>query len=263
MNILELNDRKRLGQKLTMVTCYDFWSARLLAESPIDFLLVGDSAGMVMHGLDDTIGVTVEQMATHVRSVRKGAPKKFIVADLPFLSFRGDLQNNMDSVRELVQAGAHAVKLEGQDAANQNLISHLVSSGVPVMGHLGLTPQFVHALGGFKVQGRERDKARRIVEQAQALEQAGCFSIVLECVPSSLATEITSQLRIPTIGIGAGSGVDGQVLVLQDLLGFSQGHRPKFVRTYLPGADLFGQAIANFYSDVTEGKFPSAKESYE
>lgn len=262
MNLPEILSAKPEKKKLTMVTCYDHWSAVLLNDTSVDILLVGDSAGMVMHGFSDTIPMTNELMCWHVAAVRKGASKKFIVADLPFLSFRSDLDTNMRAVRQLMQAGTHAVKLEGFDG-NAELIRHLVQSGVPVMGHLGLTPQFVNMLGGFRVQGRKDEQARMILEQARELEKAGCFSVVLECVPGALATEITSTLKIPTIGIGGGNGCDGQVLVLHDLLGFNKGFKPKFLRHYLNGAELVQSAIEKYCADVKSGAFPSEAETYE
>jgi 3-methyl-2-oxobutanoate hydroxymethyltransferase len=262
MNILEIRDSKRDGRKLTMVTCYDSWSAKILSETNVDLLLVGDSSAMVMHGFEDTIPATLEMMELQVAAVRRGAGKKFIVADLPFLANRSDLATNMRAVQRLMQAGAHALKLEGFDG-NGELVHHMVQSGVPIMGHLGLTPQSVYAFGGFRVQGREAEQARKIIEQARGLEEAGCFSLVLECVPGKLAAEITSNLRIPTIGIGAGSNCDGQVLVLHDLLGLSQGFKPKFVRPYLNGAELVQKAVNSYCSDVVEGRFPNANETYE
>lgn len=263
MNILEIVNAKKQQRKLAMVTCYDFWSAKIINETHIDMVLVGDSGGMVMHGFDDTIPVTIDMMVPHVQAVRRGAPKKFIVADLPFLSYRSDFRTNMEGIQKVMQAGAHAVKLEGFDAANADFVRHLTQSGVPVMGHIGLTPQFIHALGGFKVQGREADQKKKIFEQARGLEEAGCFSVVLECVPGDLAAEITSSLTVPTIGIGAGAMCDGQVLVLHDLLGFNQGFKPKFLRQYLNGAELVKGALEAFRDDVVAGRFPSEKETYE
>ncbi len=264
MTIPEVQQRKingKTAQKITMVTCYDFWSAQILNTTSLDLILVGDSAGMVMHGFQDTLPVTVDMMNLHVTAVKRGAPKKLIVADLPFLAFRSDLANNMRAVQTLMQAGAHAVKLEGFDG-NAEFIQHLVQSGVPVMGHLGLTPQSVHSLGGYRVQGREQNQAQHILKQARGLEEAGCFAVVLECVPGELAKEITSTLNIPTIGIGAGSGCDGQVLVLQDLLGMNSGFKPKFLRQYLQGAELIQSAIESYCSDVRAEEFPSATETY-
>jgi 3-methyl-2-oxobutanoate hydroxymethyltransferase len=262
MNVLELRALKEQRRKIAMVTCYDYWSAKILAETSVDLILVGDSGAMVMHGFEDTIPATITMMEAHVAAVKRGAPKKFIIADLPFLSFRSDLASNISDVRRLMQAGAHAVKLEGYDG-NAELVRHLVQSGVPVMGHLGLTPQSVYALGGFRVQGRGDEQARRILEQARGLEEAGCFSLVLECVPGALASEITSTLDIPTIGIGAGAGCDGQVLVLHDLLGLNQGFKAKFLRRYLDGAELIKDAVEKYCADVTGGKFPSESETYE
>lgn len=245
-----------------MVTCYDSWSAKILAETPVDMILVGDSASMVMHGHDDTLPASMDMMELHVKAVRRGAPAKFIVGDLPFLSFRMGLESNVDNVRRLIQAGAHAVKLEGYDESNAELIRHLTRSGIPVMGHVGLTPQFVHAFGGFRVQGRDENQQRRILEQARGLEEAGCFSVVLECVPGPLAAEITSTLQIPTIGIGAGSLCDGQVLVLHDLLGLTTGFRPKFVRSYMNGAEQIRAAVESYCRDVEGGRFPGPEETY-
>lgn len=262
MNILELKNWKQEKRKLAMVTCYDYWSARILNETAVDVILVGDSGAMVMHGFEDTIPATIEMMAVHTAAVKRGAPKKFIVADLPFLAFRSDLATNIRCVQQLMQAGAHAVKLEGYDG-NAELVRHLTQSGVPVMGHLGLTPQSVHALGGFRVQGRGDEQGRKILEQARGLEEAGCFSLVLECVPGELAAEITSTLKISTIGIGAGGGCDGQVLVLHDLLGFNQGFKPKFLRQYMNGAELVKDAVEKYCADVVSGKFPSAQETYD
>lgn len=262
MNILELGALKEQKRKITMVTCYDYWSARILNETPVDLVLVGDSGSMVMHGHDDTVAATMDLMVPHVAAVKRGAPKKFVIADLPFMSYRSDFATNIRNVQMLMQAGAHAVKLEGYDG-NAELVRHLVQSGVPVMGHLGLTPQSVHALGGFRVQGRDEEHARKILAQARGLEEAGCFSVVLECVPGTLAAEITSTLKIPTIGIGAGANCDGQVLVLHDLLGFTQGFRPKFLRRYLDGAGLIKGAIDTYCADVASGRFPAESETYE
>lgn len=261
MNILELKERKKAGQKLTMLTCYDSWSAKILNETPVDILLVGDSAAMVMHGHQDTIPATLEMMEWHVAAVRKGAPKKFIVGDMPFLSFRKGLDENLEAVGRLLRAGAQAVKLEGFDG-NGEFIRHAVQSGVPVMGHIGLTPQFVNAFGGFRVQGRNEEARKKIMSEARGLEEAGAFAVVLECIPADLAAEITSTLKIPTIGIGAGERCDGQVLVLHDMLGFSGAFKPKFVRQYVDGSELIHAAVDRYCADVTGGRFPGPEESY-
>ncbi len=261
-NLLEILAAKKEHRKLTMLTCYDFWSAKLLNDTAVNLLLVGDSAAMVMHGNNDTLPVSTEQLAEHVRWVRRGAPKKFIVADMPFLSFRYSLDESLKHVHKLMAAGANAVKIEGVRGHDQ-VIKHIVQSGVPVMGHLGLTPQSIHNFGGFKVQGRSVDQQKQILEDAKLLQDCGCFSLVLECVPAALAGEVTAALSIPTIGIGAGVACDGQVLVLQDFLGMNKDFKARFVRPYLDGAALVETAVAAFCQDVQEQKFPSNEESYE
>lgn len=262
MNILDFKAFKQQGHKISMLTCYDFWSARILNASQVDCLLVGDSLGMVMHGFETTLPVTVEMMALHTQAVCKGAPDKWIVGDMPFLSFRKSLSDNMLAAEKIMQAGAHSLKLEGVEG-NEDLISHLVYSGVPVMGHIGLTPQSIYQLGGFKVQGRGLDAADRLLEQAKRLEGAGCFSLVLECVPSPVAQKVTSELSIPTIGIGAGPDTDGQVLVLQDMLGLNMGFKPKFLRTFFDGQGELLKAVNQFDQAVKGQDFPRLEESYE
>jgi 3-methyl-2-oxobutanoate hydroxymethyltransferase len=260
--ILELRIAKKEGRKISMVTCYDHWSAQLLNDTSIDTILVGDSLGMVVYGFDSTIGVTVDMMTPHVAAVRRGAPDKFVIGDMPFLSYRKGLADAMANVERMMSAGAQAVKIEGL-RGNEELIEHLVESGVPVIGHLGLTPQFIHQMGGFKVQGRDEAAAERIFEDAQKAEQAGCDALVLEGIPDSLGTKISRALGIPTIGIGAGSGTDGQVLVLHDLLGLNCRFRPKFVRRFGPGAEEFIRQVNEFHGAVQSGDFPNAEESYQ
>lgn len=261
MNILEFQKMKS-KRKLTMVTCYDYWSAQLISKTAIDSVLVGDSLAMVMHGHPSTLPATVAILELHTKAVARGLTgPQLLVADLPFISYRQDLKTSVRAAGRLMQAGAHAVKLEGAKG-NLDLITHLVDSGIPVMGHLGLTPQSIHQLGGFKVQGQSPAEYERIFQESLALEKAGCFSVVLECVPKLLAETITSSLKIPTIGIGAGVSTDGQVLVLQDLLGMNVGFKPKFLRTYLDGANQIQNALSSFVQDVQEQKFPSEKESY-
>ena len=252
---------KAEGRKLVVVTSYDAWSARLLADTPVDCLLVGDSVMMVMHGERDTLGATTEIMALHVRAVARGASSKLIVADMPFLAARKGTAFALDSAAELLRAGAHAVKIEGV-RGHADVIRHLVESGIPVMGHLGLTPQWVHQFGGNKVQAREATAAALLREDAAALEAIGCFSMVLECIPQKLAREVTADLRIPTIGIGAGAGCDGQVLVLHDLLGFNPDFKPRFVRHFGAGAALVHKGATDFARAVQSGKFPTAQESF-
>ena len=262
MKIQDFAIKKRHGVPISMVTCYDAWSAGLIAETDIDCVLVGDSLAMVVYGHETTLPVDIDTMAAHTAAVRRGAPDTFLIGDMPFLSYRRGLDSAMDNVAKLMRAGAQAVKLEGA-AGNIELIRHLVESGVPVMGHLGLTPQSVHQLGGFKVQARDEEAASALVEQAVELERVGCFALVLEAVPGAVAAKVTSTLEIPTIGIGAGRHVDGQVLVLHDLLGVTTAFRPKFVRTWLDGSTLIREALQAYHRDVTDGSFPNGEESYE
>lgn len=261
MNVLDFAARKSSPQKISMVTCYDFWSAQLLNRTEVDTLLVGDSLAMVMHGFDSTVHADVDLMALHVRAVARGAPDKFIVGDMPFLSVRKGLAHAMDAVQALMQAGASAVKIEGE-AGQAELIAHIVESGVPVMGHLGLTPQAVHGFGGHRVQGREDGAARALAESARRLADAGCFAVVLECVPAVVARCVTESIGIPTIGIGAGRHTDGQVLVLQDLLGMNPDFKPKFLRHYADGFTTVSEAVNRFHEDIQAGCFPSRLESY-
>jgi len=262
MNIFDFKNRKRERKLLSLVTCYDYTSARIASTSNVDAILVGDSLAMTMLGHKSTLPATVEAMALFTSAVVKGAGEKFVIADLPFLSYRKSMSENVAAVGALMQTGAHAVKLEGA-AGNCEFVRHLVESGVPVMGHIGLTPQSINQLGGYRVQGRDANAAQLLMQAARDLESAGCFSVVLECVPSALAREITCELSIPTIGIGAGPDTDGQILVWQDLLGLNTEFTPKFVRTYAEGAKNFRAALDTYVADVSAGRYPSEKESYE
>ncbi len=253
---------KAAGRKIAVVTAYDAWSARLLATSPIDALLVGDSAMMVIHGERDTLGATVELMAMHTRAVARGAPETVIIADMPFLGVRQGIVHALDSAAQLLRAGAHAVKVEGA-RGHTDVIHHLVESGIPVMGHLGLTPQSVHQLGGYRVQGRDAIAAAQLREDAVALEAAGVFALVLECIPQALAGEVTAACRVPTIGIGAGPQCDGQVLVLQDLLGLSPQFHPRFARAFVDGAELVQRGATRFSTAVRDGTFPDTTETFQ
>jgi 3-methyl-2-oxobutanoate hydroxymethyltransferase len=261
-SILEFSAAKAAGRKISMTTCYDAAFARALEVSAVDCLLVGDSAAMIMHGFPDTLAATVEMMAWHTAAVRRGAPTRLLIGDMPFLSFRKGVPAALDAAAALMRAGAQALKLEGV-TGHEDVITALVGSGVPVMGHLGLTPQSVHALAGFRIQGRTEDAAARILADAKRCEELGCFGLVLECVPAPLAAQITKSLRIPTIGVGAGPDCDGQVLVLQDLLGLNSGFRPKFLRTYLDGMALVRDAVDRFDRDIKQGGFPGPAESYD
>jgi 3-methyl-2-oxobutanoate hydroxymethyltransferase len=261
LNVLDLKAMKGSDRKISMVTCYDFWSAQLLNRTDVDCLLVGDSLAMVMHGFDSTVHADIELMALHTRAVRRGAPDKFIVGDMPFLSVRKGLGPAMDGVQALMQAGAHAVKIEGEPGQTE-LMAHVVESGVPVMGHLGLTPQAVHGFGGHKVQARDEAAARALVASARRLADAGCFAIVLECVPARVARCVSAAVDVPTIGIGAGAGTDGQVLVLQDMLGTNPDFKPKFLRHYADGFGTIADAVNRFHAEVQDGAFPTREESY-
>ena len=261
MNVLDFQSRKRSREKISMVTCYDYWSAQILERTQIDCLLVGDSLAMVMHGHESTVFADVDLMALHVKAVARGAPGKFIVADMPFLATRKGLAPAMNAVQALMQSGANAVKIEGA-AGQMDLIAHIVESGVPVMGHLGLTPQSVHGFGGHKVQGRSESAAEQLLESARAVASAGCFALVLECVPARLAAQVSRSIDISTIGIGAGPETDGQVLVLQDMLGMNPEFKPKFLRHYANGFDVVSEAVNRFHDETRHGCFPSKSESY-
>lgn len=261
-SILEFQKKKNNDEKITMVTCYDYAFARIIADTKVDAILVGDSVAQVIHGHSTTLNATTAMMALHTQAVAKGAPNKFIVADMPFLSTRKGLKNTMDQVEKLMKVGAHAIKIEGAEGHTE-LIRHIVDSGVPVMGHLGLTPQSIHQLGGPKVQGKAQTAADKIVNDALMLQDAGCFSVVLECIPSVLGRQISEKLSIATIGIGAGVDTDGQILVLQDLLGMNKSFSPKFLKKYLNGYDLISNALNSYVTEVQQTKFPTIENSYE
>jgi 3-methyl-2-oxobutanoate hydroxymethyltransferase len=260
-SVLEFKKMKIERRPITMVTCYDHATAKIVDESEVDVVLVGDSVAMVVHGHPSTLQADVPMMALHTAAVARGIKNKLIVADLPFPTFRRGPECAMEAVDALMKAGAHAVKLEGVDG-HEEVVERIVGSGVPVMGHLGLTPQSVNGLGGFKVQGRDNEAARRLVAQAKRLEELGCFSLVLECIPSPLASEITRSLSIPVIGIGAGVEVDGQVLVFQDLFGMNPGFKPKFVRRFGDGHRAMLEALNGYHQQVLRKQFPSSEESY-
>jgi 3-methyl-2-oxobutanoate hydroxymethyltransferase len=262
VNVHDFAAAKRDGRKLTFTTCYDWWSARILNESSVDGILVGDSAAMVMHGHPSTLPATPEVMSLHIAAVARGAPDKFLIGDMPFPWHRKGISAAMDVVDSFLTAGAHAVKLEGIEG-HEEIVRHIVGSGVPVMGHVGLTPQSVNALGGYRVQGRSEDAAERLVEESCRLEQAGCFSIVVEGVASETAAAITRAVSIPTIGIGAGVEVDGQVLVFHDLAGLQREVKPKFVRAFTDGYGMLLNAVEEYDRAVKDGTFPAGDETYE
>ncbi|BBB15809.1 3-methyl-2-oxobutanoate hydroxymethyltransferase [Candidatus Rickettsiella viridis] len=253
--------KKQAQEKIAVLTCYDYTTAKILNDSTLDALLIGDSLAMTMYGFKDTVMATLTMMELHTAAVSRGARDKFIISDLPFLSYRKSLSKSVSAAETLMRAGAHALKLEGA-AGNLTLISHLVESGIPVMGHLGLTPQFVHVLGGYKVQGKTVAAAERLKQDALALQEAGCFALVLECIPAPLAKEITQLLNIATIGIGAGSDTDGQVLVLQDLLGLNLDFKAKFVKHFLSGSHLLNESVNQYVQSVKQREFPSYEHCY-
>jgi 3-methyl-2-oxobutanoate hydroxymethyltransferase len=244
-----------------MVTAYDAPSARVVDAAGADMILVGDSLAMVVLGYDDTLQVTTDDMAHHVAAVARTKPRALVVGDLPWMSYHVSREETVRNAAALVRAGAGAVKLEG-GRKRLDAVTAILDSEIPVMGHLGLTPQSVHALGGFRVQGRQLDAARRIVDDAVALAEAGCFAVVLECVPDGVARMVTDAIPVPTIGIGAGRHCDGQVLVYHDLLGLEDRKAPKFVRRYADLSGVATEAVGSFVEDVRTGRFPASDETY-
>lgn len=262
LTISDLLEKKRQGKKISMLTAYDYYTARLADEAKIDVVLVGDSLGMVVQGRKDTLPVTVDEMIYHTKAVNRGAGRALIVTDLPFMSYQAGVTEAMKNAgRIMKESGAGAVKLEGGKRVLPQ-VKALVDAGIPVMGHLGLTPQSVNQFGGFKVQARDRAQAVELLEDALALQEAGAFCLVLETVPLELAEIVTERLDIPTIGIGAGPYCDGQVLVFHDLLGFDDSFKPKFVRQYANLNQIIIRAIREYISDIENGNFPADKESF-
>ncbi|MHB8990421.1 MAG: 3-methyl-2-oxobutanoate hydroxymethyltransferase [Chloroflexota bacterium] len=262
MTLRDLSEMKRQGRRIRMITAYDYSMAVLVDQSPMDVILVGDSLGMVMLGYDSTVPVTMEDMIHHTRAVVRGARNTLVVTDLPFMSFQVSPQEAVRNAgRLLKEGGADAVKLEG-GAAVADTVRAIVTAGVPVMGHLGLTPQTATILGGLKLQARDAVAAKSLVDDARLLEEAGAFSLVLEAIPSQLAEVVTSRLSIPTIGIGAGAGCDGQVLVIHDALGMYQRFVPKFVKRYASLGDEVVQALSAYCQEVSAGQFPAAEHSF-
>ncbi len=253
---------KEAGTKISMLTAYDASMSRLLAGCDVDMLLVGDSLGMVVLGYDSTVPVTMDQMVHHAAAVRRGAPKAFVIGDMPFGSYHTGVRDAViNAIRLVKEADCDAVKLEGGREVC-DVVKALVTSGISVMGHLGLTPQTASQLGGYKVQGKDLDGARKMLEDARALEQAGAFSLVLECVPTELADLISKELQIPTIGIGAGPKCDGQVLVINDMLGMFEKFTPKFVKQYQNLAPVIRDGVNNYVAEMKSGTFPAAEQSF-
>ncbi len=255
-------DLKRKGERIAVATAYDFPMARLADEAGLDILLVGDSVGTVLLGYESTLPVTMEDMLHHVKAVVRAKPSAMVVGDMPFMSYQASAEDAVRNAGRLVQeGGADAVKLEGGERVTE-AVRRIVETGIPVMGHLGLTPQSVLTFGGYKVQARGEADQERLLREAKLLEAAGCFAIVLEGIPARLGGLVSSSLAIPTIGIGAGPACDGQVLVSHDLLGLNLGHVPKFVRVYAELADTMRGAFERFVSDIKSNAFPGERESY-
>ncbi|MFL5735413.1 MAG: 3-methyl-2-oxobutanoate hydroxymethyltransferase [Chloroflexia bacterium] len=257
----KLKAMKGRGEKITMLTAYDYSTARIADEAGVDVLLVGDSLGMVMLGYESTVRVTMDEMLHHTKAVARGARHALVVGDMPFMSYGISPEEALRNAgRFLQEAGAQAIKLEG--AADTHIVEKMVASGIPVMGHLGLTPQSINVFGGHKIQGKTREAAERMLRDALALEQAGAFALVLETVPTPLAALISQRLSIPTIGIGAGAGCDGQVQVLHDLLGWYPDFTPKHARKYADLASTLTSAFQEFMQDVRDGRFPGEENSF-
>ncbi len=262
VTIHTLRKMKERGDKITMLTAYDATFARLLDESHVDILLVGDSLGMVIQGNDTTLPVTLDEIIYHTRAVARGTRRAQVVGDMPFMSYQAGIDQALVHAGRLVkEGGCSAIKLEG-GAQHAELVSRLVACGIPVMGHIGLTPQSFHQMGGFKIQGREDGGAERLIADAKALEAAGAYSIVLEGIPTEIAKRITEEVSIPTIGIGAGAECDGQVLVIYDLLGMDDEFKPKFVRRYEHLATRIRTAVDAYVADVKDSAFPNEQETF-
>ncbi|MDI6703953.1 MAG: 3-methyl-2-oxobutanoate hydroxymethyltransferase [bacterium] len=261
ITIPKLLEIKKANRKITMLTCYDYSTAQVLDETEIDIILVGDSLGMVILGYENTLPVTMGEMIHHTKAVKRGVKRAFLIADLPFMSYQVGIKEAISNAGELIKVGAEAVKLEGGEEV-ASTIEALVKAEISVMGHIGLTPQSIHKFGGYKVQGRDKRMEEKIRHDAKVLSQAGVFSIVLECIPFNLAKDITKELDIPTISCGAGPYCDGQVLVINDLLGFYE-KVPRFVRRYVDLRSVILKAVDEYIKDVRECKFPSLDESYK
>jgi 3-methyl-2-oxobutanoate hydroxymethyltransferase len=262
VTIHTLRQMKERGERIAMLTAYDATFARLLDEAGADVLLVGDSLGMVVQGHETTLPVTLEEIAYHCRAVVRGARRAHVVGDMPFMSYQASWEQGVTNAGRLMKEGnCHSVKLEG-GAVHAELVHRLVNAGIPVMGHIGLTPQSYHQLGGFKVQGREVGGRERLLSDARTLEEAGVYSIVLEAIPADIARDVTAAVSVPTIGIGAGTGCDGQVLVSYDALGMDETFKPRFVRRYATLGATIKEAIGHYVADVRSGAFPSDAESF-
>lgn len=260
--IIDIQKMKATGEKITVLTSYDYPFTRIMDDCGIDMILVGDSVGVVFAGHDNTLPVTVDEMIYHTRAVVRSKPKALVVTDLPFLSYQTDLRDARINAGRLVkEGGAEAVKLEGGTNVSET-IRAIVDMDIPVMAHIGLTPQSIHRMGGYKVQGKKEEQAQRLLEDARAVQEAGAFAVVLEGIPLKLAGRITEELSIPTIGIGAGPHCDGQVLVIHDILGLCEKYSPKFVKRYADARSLIADAITTYITEVKKGEFPTEGHSF-
>lgn len=261
--VLTFKEAKEKHEKLTMLTAYDYSTAKLIDEAGINSILVGDSLGMVCLGYEDTLSVTMEDMIHHTRAVSRGAKNALVVADMPFMSYQTSVYDAVVNAGRLMKEGrAQAVKLEGGKEVVEQ-IRAIVNASIPVVAHIGLTPQSINAFGGFKVQGKSEEAAKRLLEEARAVEEAGAFAVVLECVPAKLAEFISKKINIPTIGIGAGAGCDGQVLVYQDMLGMYSDFVPKFVKQYAKVGEVMKKAFQDYIKEVKDGTFPEEKHTFK
>jgi 3-methyl-2-oxobutanoate hydroxymethyltransferase len=263
VTIPHLLKKKARGEKIVALTAYDFPTALILDEAGVDIILVGDSLGMVVLGYENTIPVTMDEMIHHTKAVTRAVRRALVIGDMPYFSFHQTEELTIaNASRFLKEAGAKGIKIEGASKRRLKLIEAMVEAEIPVMGHVGLTPQSIHHLGQFKVKGKEADEARKICADAQNLERAGVFAVILECIPQDLARRVTAKLKIPTIGIGAGPHCDGQILVFHDLVGYSTGYIPKFVKRYADLQSVIGQAVKKYSEDVRTGVFPDETHSY-
>lgn len=261
-SVLTFRKKKREGRKLTMLTAYDYTMAKLINDSGIDAVLVGDSIGNVMLGHEDTVSVTLDEMCIACRAVSRACDKAMVVVDMPFMTYQVSVEETLRNAGRLMKEGrANAVKLEGGTRVCPQ-IRALTEAGIPVMAHLGLTPQSINAFGGYKVMGKTQEQAAKLLSEALAVQEAGAFALVLECVPDKLAALISQKLQIPTIGIGSGAGCDGQILVAQDMLGMTQGFSPKFVKVFAPVGDMIKQAVSDYIHQVEDATYPSEEYSY-
>jgi 3-methyl-2-oxobutanoate hydroxymethyltransferase len=262
ITILDIKGLKESKEPICMLTSYDFPLTKIIDEANVDIILVGDSLGNVILGYDNTLPVTMEEILHHIKAVNRGRKRALLVGDMPFMSYQISIEEAKKNAGRMIKAGADAVKLEGGELMSE-VIKAITDIDIPVMGHIGLTPQSIHRMGGYKVQGRGGKERERLLKDAMAVEEAGAFSVVLEGIPMDLAKEITSQLKIPTIGIGAGPYCDGQVLVLHDILGLSGDFRPKFVKKYVDLREIISEAVKSYISEVKNGEFPREEHSFK